>query len=348
MKKLWIKTLVAIVLCLCFLTEQVYAADLLKYKETKYNPPLKDIQGGTWLELDIDATGKLQFLMNGCRSNANSISRNCSATYVTYDSEGRPTIKELQKESNYDAFDCLEKDDYIYYYRYRSGKKDKLYLYDSNGNTVGKWSGNIKKELGIDSDELVIRDKRIADVDDTYNVILFYSATDLNEKWHSYAICVNIQTGEVKKLFSFSFPVADYDGEYVYGYKKNEKKGTITFYQKSVETKKTNKFTTKALKSVKIGKYYSYNPAYAFYDGKVMGIAPKGGVYYGTFSKGKFKKIGSISTCKNFKKYTILDFAMKSKNEFYLSYSSSFKKGKYVEEWEINKPFVVKYAAKQK
>lgn len=341
MKKHTFRTFLGLLLCLCFLTEHVYAADKITYRETKYQCPVKNVEKVAYAKLNMDSSNRIRLLLDGYHFKNDGIDDAYSwKSFVTYDAKGNQTVDTLPQYLS--GNDFLQKNDLIYTVENMDEKED-LYICDKNGNILKKWRGDICRRLGIERSDIWTEPK-IADVTGKYNVTLFYLVWDEEQQDAcSYAVRINIKTGKFKKLYSMKFPVLQYDGAYAYGYKENADKGTITFYRKSVKTKKTQKFTVNALKPVKIGKY-AYEPKYTFSDGKVMGITPKGGVYYGTFKKGVFQKIGTISSCKNFKKYEMQSIAMKSKKQFYVAYSNSEKKGKTQSDWGIGNVFVVKYS----
>lgn len=196
----------------------------------------------------------------------------------------------------------------------------------------------------------------ISEVTGKNTVIVRYASTPKNDREdedYGGIIQVNVATGKVKELVKADVPLSWYDGKYVYGGRYRAVSGQNVFYRISLETKKVDKFTAPAFYcfSDAYSDAYSgwsigmnYKEYYTFFEGGILCLDGEGRIYHATFDSGKFEQIGDISHCKNYKKYKVLGLAMKSKNEFYISYSPKVKKNSTVPvSISYGKVFVAKY-----
>lgn len=342
-------SVVAMVLCLTLCVDAVSHAAAIKYKETKFGSQIKGYSFAERLRLKVNGSGKIQLALHSYTSQ----------TCVTYSSNGKKQFNSSPlMEIPCDTYEFMEfygnKNKYIY-----SIKNKKLLIYKDKSTKKYEDIKKIKtikldvsKYLKKKSDSVELE---IAEITGKNKVRIHYRHVTSYRKHMTMSeymnkttkvaygyggiIEVNTATKKIKKLVAADFIPKCYDEKNIYGYETEADK--ITFYQKSIKTNKEKKFVADKI-TFDEDKYEFSGANYSIYNGKIMGISPTGAVYYGTFENKKFEQIGNIAGCANFKKYEVLDFVMKSKNEFYILYGTGLKKN---EEYDhaFGKLFLFKY-----
>lgn len=341
--------IIAIAICFSICIDTVsHAKSIINYKEINYGKPVNGLKKAGDVEIHVDSSGKVIFNLScydltkaAWKLPSNKAVDGRPSARVTYSSNGKKKINRMEDKQFRDNFKYVYgKRAYNINFSTKNMSKSILTLYTKKGKEVKKININSKKYCKTGSKYVLFQMAEIVGE----NKVRLYYADDYAIGKYGGMVEVNAKTGKIRELVSTDnyFPRA-YDGKYVYGYSILSKQ--ITFYRTSLKTKKTESFTASAITFDK-KKYPISNAMYSFYKGGVMGIEPSGKVFYGTFDSKKFEQIGNISKCKNFKKYEPNNFVMKSKNEFYITYSSDIKKGIERDTHYVKNIFLVKYKKK--
>lgn len=329
-KRLFRSLALSLALCISLCISTIsYAVTIKSYKEIKYDCPIKKLKliSIEAIGVDINNKGMLQFyIYNGTNY------------FVTYNSKGKKTVEKDSIPYDYDK-EPETMGAFLYGgHTYQLWNENVLRVYNKKGKLVKKITLKEKKYRKRKKDRIYFR---ILEITRKNVVRVRYSVFPTSKKKYSGIIDVNISTGKIKKVIDTDFVFTSYDGKnkFVYYYEYNKDK--VTFYSKSIKTKKTRKFTIEEI-IFDEDKYPYSNIHYSIYNEKVMAVSPDGRVFYGTYDSKKLEQIGDISKCKNFKKYECWDIAMKNKNEFYIAYAPAIKKG---EEYDhsFGKVFIAKY-----
>lgn len=343
---------ITIVLCFSLCVGVISNAEAaINYKAKKFDCAVKGLNIVSGEDLRINSKGKVQLNMHINHTSANVVIGANEKKKIAKAKAGKVGYSESGDVVLYGnkAYEVREKRVIV------KTKKGKDIRY-RKVLVVRTKTGKIIKTIKLDVSKFLKKKNHsvnysIAEIKEKNKALLYYCHYNYNgTKNYGGLVEVNIKTGKMKKIVSSDkFFLEGYDGKYVYG-RIFEPSGVrvipkkATFFRISLKTKKTKKIVINALE-YDDEKFPYQKPIYSFYNGKIMGIEPTGKVFFGTFDSGEFKQVGDISGCTKFQKYTVCDFAMKNKNEFYILYCSNINKGEEPLELEGGL-FIVKYQKK--
>lgn len=327
-------------------TQVATPAAIIKYKEKAYNCPIKKLTNVETMRLKMIPSGKVQFELSGYRSKEIwNIAR------VTYDSKGKKQVKKAAEANlNSASKQIALYGDRGYGIRTDKEGNDRALVVGKKIKNGKKESWKILKKVKIDVSKLKKKKSdylflKIEEVTGKNTVRMQYNNGTGEGDEYSGIIQVNVVTGKVKKIVTADYYMHWYDGKYVYGCTYEEASNKVILSRISLNSKKTDEFTVDAFPDDEryrwSGTLYG-SSIYTFFNERIMALDPNGKVYYGTFDSKKLKQVGDISVCKNYKKYEVCGLAMKSKNEFYISYSPKIKKGMEYDH-TYGRVFVAKY-----